>query len=348
MRVIDHRTGRTVYRVASQDEALVALGVIVDERLVDAAVDRQILGFHNGRRGALRRTVRDAVTDTAVLGGALCQQGRDGADSAPWGQLILSFDSFTAANTTKWPVSVAELRTNSTLAECSIGDLAAHLNAQLRAELADVLTACADYQSPRNNDAMTALAWVCRGDLAGASLQEVTDMVRSARNSATALWDWTPNGGAHGDPFAVCAYAIGPLRYDIRLEAHELLDLHLAGNVDLALYRMIIDIGAGPTEVIWPAQNFACCDQNRTLTGTDQIPLHAPRWGEPAAPLVATSAQCRLCGATSYYSTLTRRALSDGSEPLGIVEEIDALPTATLTAIAAIGLHAVTADLPLP
>ena len=340
MRIIDHRTGRTVHQVASQEEVLLALSAIVNERLARAVLANLLDGFDNGEEGALYRSTVDAVKETAVLGGVLlCKEPGD-FEPYRWREDGLFFRPFNSANTTKWPVSVAELRTNNALADHSIDDLATHLNTQLRADAADVLTACANHRWLWDDNTEPTI-WDQvrrRGDLGAATLDEVTNMVRSPHNTPTPLWDWTPTGGTNGDPFGVCAYEIGPLRYDIRLEADELLRLHLAGDTDLTLYRTIIDAGVGRTELTWPPQHFTCCDQTRTLADADRIPTRVDHTSRAEPHLVANATQCRLCGATRYASLLTRRALNNNSEPLGIVEHIDTLPTATLTAAAANGL----------
>ena len=351
MRLIDHNTGASVHRVHSEEEARLALDAILDKRLRSTAESMYRETYYNGELGPRSRTVEHASKETAVLGGALYPQGRDLLDRRTWLGRDLFFDPFGAHNVPAWPQSPAALRADGALAERSVADLAAHLNARLRADVAKVFSECADYDRPLRPWGREFVAvrdlFRCDGDLGEATVKEIADAIRSGGDCWTALRDWTPGGGVDGDPFAVCRYAWGPLRYSVRLDSVELLRLHLAGDADLTLYRTIVDIGAGRTEIIWPHQNFACCGRDWRLTGTDRWAVWADDWGDPdAAELRQRGRQCMLCGARSYSSWLTCRPAGEGDEPLAVIEEIDTLPAATLAAAAASGLHAITSNRP--
>ena len=143
----------------------------------------------------------------------------------------------------------------------------------------------------------------------------------------------------------MCRYAWGPLGARVQLTAAELLERYLAGDADLSLFRMVVDYGEGPTEFIWPDQPRTCCGQQGGCGG-DAAPVRIRNWGRPGVYLSAHGRYCGVCGAGRYFGLLTKRPLgSDETAPLGVSEPVDALPPATLTAIASDGADAVACDL---
>ena len=156
MRIIDERTGAVGGTVSTPEEALLALSGDSEERLArglryvwdyvhpdDATTD----GAGEGHSDGERRSVRDAAKQRGgVLGAAL------GADGGRPGRLLrtwtLRFDPFTEANASEWPRAVSALRGQPALAEATLGEMAAHLNADLRGDLAALLGRCADYVAP--------------------------------------------------------------------------------------------------------------------------------------------------------------------------------------------------------
>ncbi len=352
MRIIDHTTGRSLHRVGSEEEAHLALVGIAQERLRRAMRGLLVCAYDNGEAGALRRSLADAAQATTVLGGALWPPVDDPIGSQPWRIEYLFFAPFAPHNTATWPVTVAELRRTPDLADAPLGALAEHLNTRLHGDAAAVLANCAHY---RANGTGETLGDRIRGagDLAAATMDEVVDAVRSGGRCWTARGGWEPRGGVDGDPFLVARYAWGPLRAAAKLDSHELLTLHLAGDADLALFRTIIDAGGGRTEFIWPAQRFVCCGRDWPLAGGARIPLRTAqwadrdsRWGAPETLLWAQGVQCMICGAVSYPSWLTRRAVEDDAGPLAVIEPLDELPPAALAAAAAAGLRAITSNHP--
>ena len=143
----------------------------------------------------------------------------------------------------------------------------------------------------------------------------------------------------------MCRYAWGPMSARVQLTAAELLATYLAGDAELALHRIVIDYGDGPTELIWPDQPRACCGQQSGHNGTAPA-ANVHHWGRPSAYLYAHGRYCRVCGAARYGSLLTRRRLdSDETTPLGETEPLETLPPATLLAIARDGVDAIACDL---
>ena len=120
---------------------------------------------------------------------------------------------------------------------------------------------------------------------------------------------------------------------------------YLAGDAELTLYRMVLDYGEGPTEFIWPDQPRTCCGYESGCDGTAP-PLSVRHWGRPDVYLSERGRYCRVCGAARYFGLLTQRRLDSGeTAPLGESEPLEALPPATLTAIARDGADAVAWDL---
>ena len=352
MRIIDHTTGRSLHRVGSEEEALLGLAGIAERRLTAAVHALCVCGFANGEQGAARRTVADAAAATPVLGGALFPPDGDPIGRRAWDLGSLMLEPFTPRNAAGWPVPLGELRRDPGLAGAPVGELAAQLNARLRADAAAVLAECADYRDPDGGQTLWDLV-ADRCDLPAATLGDVVVALRSGGRCWEALSGWEPAGGADGDPFLVARYRWAGLLASVKLDSHELLARCLAAEADLALYRTVIDAGGGRTEFIWPAQRFVCCGRDWPLAGGDRIPVWTAqwadrdsRWGRPGALLVAQGVQCMICGAVSYPSWLTRRDVPDHTGPLAVIEPLDDLPAETLAAAAAHGLAAVTSNHP--
>ena len=361
MRIIDERTGAVGDTVSTPEEALLALSGDSEERLArglryvwgyvhpdDATTD----GAGEGHSDGERRSVRAAAKQRGgVLGAAL------GADGGRPGRLLrtwtLRFDPFTEANASEWPRAVSALRGQPALAEATLGEMAAHLNADLRGDLAALLGECADYVAPDDDsfgrrDEAPQTVWDrfrVDNDLYDLDVGEVAAAIAGGPARWDALDEWTPAGGVDGDPYAVCRYAWGPLGARVQLTAAELLERYLAGDADLSLFRMVVDYGEGPTEFIWPDQPRTCCGQQGGCGG-DAAPVRIRNWGRPGVYLSAHGRYCGVCGAGRYFGLLTKRPLgSDETAPLGVSEPVDALPPATLTAIASDGVDAVACDL---
>ena len=171
-------------------------------------------------------------------------------------------------------------------------------------------------------------------DLYELDVKEAAAAIKSGPARWDALDEWRAAGGVDGDPYAVCRYAWGPMRARVQLTAAELLAAYLAGDAELTLYRMVLDYGDGPTEFIWPDQPRTCCGYESGCDGTAP-PLNVRHWGRPDVYLSERGRYCRVCGAARYFALLTQRRLdSDETAPLGESEPLEALPPATLTAIA--------------
>ena len=357
VRIVDGRTGSIGHTVSTAEEAGLALSAAFDERLRCGL--RHDLWRYEDRsdNDGERRTVGDVAAATAVLGAAqrpMSGGWRFGRNCPMSAETLL--DPFMGRNVFNWPVTVEELRGDAALADADLDELAAHLNTRLRGDIAAVLRECADFGARRhdrrkfNTDEPEEdeTVWDCfrRGsDLYELSLSEVVDAIRCGPVSWEPLDEWTPTGGVDGNPFMVCRYVWGPLAASVQLEARELLDVHLAGDADVTLYRIVVDVGEGPVELIWPEQRRTCCGQSQDVAGTS-APIQVTHWGRPDVEMYAGGRRCPVCGAAHYGSLLVRRALGDSLEPLGVVAEIDALPAATLAAIACDAANAVTGDLP--
>ena len=360
MRIIDERTATVGNTVSTPEEALLALGADTEERLARGLrhvwyyvhPDDAAAGDDDADDDRERRTVRGvAEARPGVLGAALSAKSERRAERfATWD---LRFGAFTEANVMDWPRTVGELRGEAALAEATIGELAAHLNAALRGDLAALLRDCADFVSPEHDHGgrrPETPETVWDRFRSGSDLYELTVGEAAAAIAAgPARWDavdeWRAAGGVDGDPYAVCRYAWGPLRARVELTSAELLDRYLAGDADLRLYRMVADYGEGPTEFIWPDQSRICCGFE-TGYGDVAAPVRVHGWGRPHVSLSASGRCCRICGTTYIGRLLTRRRLdSDETAPLGTVETHDALPPAALTAIARDGADAVACDL---
>ena len=231
--------------------------------------------------------------------------------------------------------------------------MAAHLNAALRGDLAALLGDCADFVSPEHDHGgrrpeTPETVWNRfrrDSDLYDLDVKEAAAAIKSGPARWDALDEWRAAGGVDGDPYAVCRYAWGPMRARVQLTAAELLAAYLAGDAELTLYRMVLDYGDGPTEFIWPDQPRTCCGYESGCDGTAP-PLNVRHWGRPDVYLSERGRYCRVCGAARYFALLTQRRLdSDETAPLGESEPLEALPPATLTAIARDGADAVVGDL---
>ena len=362
MRIIDDRTGAVGVTVSTPEEALLALRADSEERLArglrsvwacvhpdDAAVD----GDDDESDEPERRTVQAVAKQRpGVLAAAL------DSDSVyrmrrvlRWSTWDLRFDPFNDTNVMEWPRPVSELRGEAALAEATIGELAAHLNADLRGDLAALLGDCADFVDLNDvferGDGPPQTVWDRfrrASDLYELDVQSVAAAIAGGPARWDAVDDWTPAGGVDGDPYAVCRYVWGPLRARVQLTAAELLERYLAGDAELSLYRMVLDYGDGPTEFIWPDQSYMCCGHPCGYDGT-LPPLSVNDWGRPHASVSARGRLCRICGTARYPGLLTQRRLdSDETAPLGVSEPLEALPPATLTAIARDGADAVAYD----
>ena len=336
MRLDNLRTGEVIYGpTESEDETHHALGGILDAILKDAFMEFVGDDYHDGS-GRSSRAVVDA---TAVLSRARDSRrlsgepdaGRDGRFAPRPFYDAPGFDCYTAANAVQWPLSPAELRARAGFADAGLDALAAHLNAELRREAAHALAQCADFA---RDGGWTAWDYFrAYSELRGATLAEVIDAISSGSPPWTALCDWTPAGGALGDPFTVCAYRWGSRQYAAKLDPHELVQRHLAGDADLTLYRGVFDYGDGPHEVIWPHQQFSCCGRSHLLCDEQRWPCRPRRlYHYRPIEILTAATQCPACGAISSGSWLTFRPLETADGPLGHVERLDTLPPETLDA----------------
>ena len=364
MRIIDDRTGAVGARVSTAEEALLALSADSEERLAqglrhlwyhvhpdDAAVDSD---DDDGEGEAERRTVLGVAKQRpGVLAASISGEGRRfGRGGWRWSTWDFRFDPFTDTNAAGWPRPVSEVRDEAALTDAPLSELAAHLNAGLRGDLAALLRDCADFvrlgDDVGDSEKAPSTVWDrfrCDSDLYELDLAAVATAIAGGPAAWEALDEWTPAGGVDGDPYAVCRYAWGPLRARVQLSAVELLQAYLAGDATLSLYRMVLDYGAGPTEFIWPDQSYPCCGHPCGWDGTIP-PLGADHWGRPHVDTYARGRLCRVCGNGRYAGLLTRRQLhSDETATLGVSEPLDALPPAALTAIAHHGADAVACDL---
>ena len=338
MHLDDSRTGELIYGpTEAEGDTLRALSGIFDEILKDA-----FMGFVRADyRDGSGRSSRAVVEATAVLSrvrdsGRLSRESDASSDARITPHPYYDepgFDCYTAANAADWPRSSAELRAHTGLLEAGLDALAASLNAELRREAADTLAQCADFA---RKDGRTAWdSFRANSELRGATLAEVVDAIASGSPRWTARCDWTPSGGALGDPFTVCTYSWGSRQFAAKLDPHELVQRHLAGDAALILYRAILDYGDGPQEVIWPHQQFNCCGRSHRLCDEQRWPCRPRRrWDYHSFDILSAATQCPACGAISRGSWLTFRPLESAGGPLAQVERLDALPPETLAATA--------------
>ena len=343
MYLADCWTGKAVYEpIEEERDAVAVLSGILDATLKNASETTAFARFartlYSGESGT---SSQDLIEATTVLSrrhhpGRLQHESGSDTWSRPYTEAP-GFDCYTAANTAEWPLSPSELRTTSGLAGADLQTLAAHLNAELRREAAHTLAQCAEFA---RDDATTIWdAFRSQNGLHGATLPDVVDAITSGAAQWTLLCDWAPSGGALGDPFTVCRYAWGSLRYAVKLDAPELIERHLAGDADLALYRGILDYGDGPQEIIWPHQQFICCGRAHRLCDEARWPCRPKSWPRRDTAMLTNeiltaAVQCPDCGAIDSGSWLTFRALESTEEPLAVVGRIDAVPPETLVATA--------------
>ncbi len=347
MRVTDYRTGAPCRAVDGEEDALVVLRDSVEAHFRVVLNDSFMEVY--AQPDAPQRSLRTALAGTDVLGGAFYGDEREGS----WRRRReFAFDVFTARNVTSWPVPPSELRRDGDLAYAATAELAARLNRRLREDAAQVFRECAGFVRQRYvleaDPDLTLWARFCEHSGLGAlSVDEVADAVAAGPVQWTPATGWTSAGGADGDPFMVCRYRWGPLVAAVRLEPAELLARHLAGDAEMALYRVFMDYGDGRVEIIWPHQNVLCCGLDGAFDGA-RPPMRVNNWRRPGAAPTAESIQCRVCGGVRYGSWLTcRAARRDPTLPLGVVEALDALPAETLTAARDDGLAAVAPELPV-
>ncbi|MXV89563.1 MAG: hypothetical protein F4121_11930 [Acidimicrobiia bacterium] len=359
MRIIDDRTGQAGETVSTAEEALLALSARTDERLARGL--RHVWDFVHPDDAVVdsddepeRRTLQAVAEQRpGVLAAALSPPGgRAVGHLRAWSPWNPQFDPFNETNVLAWPRTVSELRGDAVLAEATLGELAAHLNAGLRGDLAALLRDCADFVraddgfEPRDETQRTVWDhFRYHSDLYELDLAAVAAAIASGPPAWETLDDWTPTGGIDDDPYTVCRYVWGPLGARVHLSAAELLQRYLAGDATLTLYRVVLDYGEGPTEFIWPDQTYVCCGFKCGWDGT-LPPLGVNYWGRPHVDVYARGRCCRICGRGRYAGLLTKRQLdSDETATLGVSEPLDELPPATLTAIAHHGADAVACEL---
>ncbi|MDE0653481.1 MAG: hypothetical protein OXI26_07495 [bacterium] len=363
MRIIDGRTGSIGVEVSTPEEAVLALSAKTEERLAqglrhlwhfvhpdDAAVDSD----DNEDDERKQRTVLAVAEQRpGVLGAALSRDDRGfGRHGWRWSRWNFRFDPFTDTNAAGWPRPVSELRDEAALADATLGELAAHLNAGLRSDVAALLRDCADFvhvgDEFGDRDKAPQTLWDrfrSDSDLYELDLAAVAEAIASGPPAWDALDDWTPVGGVDGDPYAVCRYGWGPLRARVELTPAELVEQYLAGDAALTLYRMVLDYGDGPTEFIWPDQTRICCGFE-IGAGDVAAPIRVHAWGRPGVYLSQGGRSCRICGTPYFGRLLTKRQLdSDETAILGVSETLEELPAATLTAIARDGADAIACEL---
>ena len=338
--------------VSSSEEALRALSRGVARRLEwglslvwgyvhpdDAVIDDE-----DGDRR--RRTVfRVAKQRPGVLGEAL----RRG-----WPTWELGLAPFDESNVPEWPLSPAELHCDPALADATVAELAAHLNARLRGDLAALLRDCWGFV--RSDLHLVQTPDVVPGTVFGrfrdeSDFADVSWLEQDAGEAGGPQWEvldeWTPSGGVGGDPPTVCRFGLGGERARVQLTPAELLAAHLAGDVELSLYRTVLNDGDGPTEFIWPEPR-RCCGTDLRLPDPP-LPVQPAReayMDRDVPGYVERPHRCGACGAALVGGILARRRLGAGEEaPLGVREPLDALPAATLDAIARHGVASVAWEL---
>ena len=271
-----------------------------------------------------------------------------------WPTWELGLAPFDGSNVPEWPLSVPELRRDPALAGATTAELAAHLNARLRGDVAVLLRDCGGFVRPdlhlvevpevvpetvscrfRDESHWADVSWLEEG------------AVEAGGPQWEALDEWTPGGGVGGDPQTVCRFRLGREGARAQLTPAELLAAYLAGDVELALYRTVLDDGNGPTEFIWPEPRRCCGTDLRLSDPPRPVALQRELYIDREEPGFRERARrCDACGATHVGGVLIHRRLDPGEEaPLGTREPLDALPEATLDAIARDGVDGVAWDL---
>ena len=293
-----------------------------------------------------RRTVfRVAKQRPGVLGEAL---RRD------WPTWELGLAPFDGSNVPEWPQSESELRHDPALAGATIAELAAHLNARLRGDLAALLRDCGGFVRPDLHLVEVPAVvpeTVSRRFGEESHEADVSWLEEGAVEAGGPQWEaldeWTPGGGVGGDPQTVCRFRLGREGARVQLTPAELLAAHLAGDVELDLYRTVLDDGEGPSEFIWPEPRRCCGADLRLSDPPRPVQLGREAYTPRDVPgYVERSHRCDTCGATLVGSVLTCRRLGPGEEaPLGAREPLDDLPAATLDVIARDGVESVAWEL---
>ena len=340
------------HEVFSMEEALRALSGGVARRLEwgvslvwgylhpdDAAID--------GEDGDPRRRTVFGVAKQrpGVLGEAL---------RCGWPTWELGLAPFNESNVPDWPQSESELRRDPALAGATVAELAENLNARLRGDLAALLRDCGGFVRPDLHLVLVpavvpeTVSHRFGDESHGA---DVSWLEHDAGEAGAPQWEtldeWTPGGGVGGDPYTVCRFRLGDEEARVQLAPAELLAAHLAGDAELALYRTVLNDGEGPTEFIWPEPR-RCCDSDLRLSDPPlPVQLGKDAYTPRDVPgYVEIPHRCDACGATLVGGVLIRWRLDPGEDaPLGAREALDALPSATLDAIARDGVDSVAWDL---
>ena len=128
----------------------------------------------------------------------------------------LRFDPFNEANVMEWPRLVSELRGEASLAEATIGELAAHLNAGLRGDLAALLGDCADFvrldDGFERSDGPPQTVWDrfrVDSDLYEFDVQSVAAAIAGGAARWDAVDEWTPAGWRRRRPLCGVPLCVG-------------------------------------------------------------------------------------------------------------------------------------------
>ena len=345
MRVINTHSGRVGHRVTDEEEARWALAATIDRTICQIATDPDLRDFDNGERGARRRTVGDAFGARDLLRAALAAADRAYERESYKAQhrVPTALEWCTERNPLDWPATPSQLRADPALRHATLAELAGYLNARLRDEAASALADCADYRDSYEPGERETVAEFVDERFADFEFRQRTSIgfadFLHALNSSTGCWrslcDWSPTGGAFGDPYTVCRYAWGSLRFAVKLDNHELSRLHLGGDVTVDLHRSFLRDDSAIWEIIWADQRFSCC--GRDWAPDLWLPFWVTRPGKPTDRLPrrlrSRDAQCKLCGSNNEFSLLTCRQVEETPAALGAVERIDILPPAALAAL---------------
>ena len=227
MRIIDDRTGAVGVTVSTPEEALLALSADSEERLArglrnvwhhvhpdDAAVE----GDDDEDDVPERRTVqvvakqRPGVLAAALDSDCVYRRRRE----LRWSMWDLRFDPFNDTNVMEWPRRVSELRGEAALAEATIGELAAHLNAGLRGDLAALLGDCADFVDVDDvfgrGDGPPQTVWDrfrFDSDLYEFDVKSVAAAIAGGPARWDAVDDWTPAVASTATPMRCAALCGG-------------------------------------------------------------------------------------------------------------------------------------------
>ena len=347
MQVINTHTGRIGRRVTDEEEARWALAEQIDRRICEIATDPLLRDFDNGQRGARRRTIADAIGARGLLRAALAAADRAYERESYKAQhrVPTALEWCTERNPLDWPATPSQLRADPALRHATLAEMAGYLNARLRDETVSAIADCADYRYSDESEDLGTVAEFVDERFAEFEFSRRTSIgfgdFLHALNSSTGCWrslcDWSPTGGAFGDPYTVCRYAWGSLRFAVKLDNHELSRLHLNGDIALDLRRSFLRDDSATWEIIWADQRFSCC--GRDWTPDVWLPFWVTRPDKPTDRLPrrlrSRDAQCKLCGSNNEFSPLTCRQVEETPAKLGAVERIDILPPAALAALQA-------------